>query len=69
MNAAEAANERIARETEERAASEIRASGATINIVPAETIAAMRDAVQPLYQSLGTKLEPHLSALRKAALQ
>ncbi len=67
MAAAEEMNIRLSREAEVKANNDLRALGAVINEVSPEVIKSMQAAVQPVYDSLGAKFEPDLSALRKAA--
>jgi len=67
MKEAEATNLKLALEQEERALDQLRDLGAIINEVSAEEIRNMREAVQPVYDELGPRFEPELSALRAAA--
>lgn len=66
MRAAEIASVVITRNAESQAQRALVASGAKLNDVPKETIAALQAAVKPLYDEMGPKFEPNLSALRKA---
>ena len=45
----------------------VASSGVKFNEVGKDTMAALQAAVKPLYDELGPKFEPNLSALRKAA--
>ncbi len=54
---------------EEKAANDLKAMGAVVNVVPAATMKSMQAAVEPVYKSLESKYEPELSALRKTIQQ
>lgn len=67
MRAAEAKNLELSRAADESATEELRAAGAVVNDLSDEAIAAMRAAVQPVYDEFGSKFEPELSELQAAA--
>lgn len=69
MRAAEEINLELSLKAEEEAAAGLREIGAEINDVAPEEIAAMREAIQPVYEEFGPRFEPELSALRDAAAQ
>jgi len=66
IRAAEIASVVITRNAEISAQRALVAAGVKFNDVPKETIAALQAAVKPLYDEMGPKFEPNLSALRKA---
>jgi tripartite ATP-independent transporter DctP family solute receptor len=62
--AAEAINLTRAKEIEQASIGELESMGATVNDVPAEEIAAMRDSIASVYETFGGRFEPYLSDLR-----
>lgn len=67
MEAAEKLNLKRALEVEKTSIAQLTKMGAKVNEVPQNQIAAMKQAVQPVYKEFGPKFEPYLSALRAAA--
>ena len=67
MRAAEVLCVKLSREAEDTAIKGLRDLGAEINDVSAETLKAMRAAVEPVYAEMSPRFEPELSGLLKAA--
>jgi TRAP-type C4-dicarboxylate transport system substrate-binding protein len=67
LEAAQALSFLLASDADAAAVKGLKAVGATVHRVSADTIKAMQAAVKPVYDEFGMKFEPNLSALRKAA--
>ena len=64
MAAAEEINLTRAKEIEESSVGELESMGATVNAVPADQVAAMREAIAGVYEEFGDRFEPYLSELQ-----
>lgn len=69
MAQAEAINIELSLAAEQNAADGLRELGAEINDVSPDVIAAMRAAVEPVYEEFGAQFQPELGALQEAAQQ
>ncbi|KMK64945.1 TRAP transporter substrate-binding protein [Puniceibacterium sp. IMCC21224] len=69
MVAAEDVNLRRAKEIEAGSVEQLETMGATVNDVPADQVAAMRESISGVYERFGDRFEPYLSALRASVSQ
>lgn len=67
MDAAEAINLARSIEIDQGSTAQLTEIGAEVNEVSAEAVAAMREAMKPVYDEFGPQFEPHFSALSAAA--
>lgn len=66
LRAAEATNLKLAKDAETAAVEGLSKAGAKVNDLSPEAIAALRKAVQPVYDEFGPKFQPELGELQKA---
>lgn len=67
IDAGEAINIARAIEIDQNSTAALVDLGAEVNEVPAEAVAAMREAMKPVYDQFSPQFEPHFSALTAAA--
>jgi len=65
IKAAEATNMRLAKQSEDDAVAGLTKAGAKVNDLTPDAFAAMRKAVQPVYDEFGPKFQPELDNLLK----